>query len=86
MKGTLVGYYGDTIYQVHIKKKNKVIKVKDLRIFENYKSKIATDLLDYDNGIPAFQEFYLEDNHDDKEESLQASEDQNISKEQPCEG
>ena len=76
LKGTLVGYDGHTIYRVHIKEQNKVIRVKDLRIFEDYKSKIATDLPDYNNGTPTFQGFLLEDNDDDKEESLQTREGQ----------
>ena len=33
LKGTLVGYDGHTIHRVHIKDQNKVIRVKDLRIF-----------------------------------------------------
>ena len=74
LKGTLVGYNGHTIYRVHIKEQNKVIRVKDLRIFENYKSKSATNLPDYDNGMPTIQGFILDDNDDDKEESLQNSE------------
>lgn len=38
LKGTLVGYNGHTIYRVHIKEQNKVIRVKDFRIFEDYES------------------------------------------------
>ena len=45
LKGTLVGYNGHTIYQVHIKEQNKVIKVKDLRIFEDYESKLLPTCL-----------------------------------------
>lgn len=36
MKGTLVGYNGHTIHRVYIKDQNKVIRVKDLRIFEDF--------------------------------------------------
>lgn len=73
LKGTLVGYNGHTIYRVHIKEQNKVIKVKDLRIFEDYESKTATDLPIYDEDTPTLQGFLLgDDNDDDKEESMQA--------------
>lgn len=69
----MVGYDGHIIYWVHITEQNKIIKVKNLRIFENHKSKNATDLPDNDNSIPTFQEFILDDNDDDKKESLQNS-------------
>ncbi len=69
LKRTLVGYDGHTIYRVHIKEQNKVVRVKDLQIFEDYETKVITDLPDYENDTPAFQGFLLEDN-DDKEESL----------------
>ena len=72
----MVGYDGHTIYRVHIKEQNKVIRVKDLWIFEDYESKIATDLPDYNNGTSTFQGFLLGDNDDDKEESLQIRESQ----------
>ncbi len=73
LKGTLVGYDGHTIYRVYLKEQNKVIRVKDLRIIEEYESKVTTDLPDYENGTPMFQGFLLKDN-DDKEESLQSRE------------
>lgn len=34
LRGVLVGYDGHTIYRVYIKDQQKVIRVKDLRIFE----------------------------------------------------
>lgn len=70
LKKILVGYNSHTIYGIHIKEQNEVIWVKDLRIFEDYKSKIATKLPDYNNGIPTFQGFLLGDNDEDKKESL----------------
>ncbi len=85
LKETLVGYNCHTIYPVHIKEQNKVIRVKDLWIFEDYESKVATDLPDYENGTPTFQGFLLEDNND-KEESLQSREDRKVSEEQSREG
>ena len=48
LKVVLVGYNGHIIYRVHIKDQNKVIRVKDLRISEDYETKALTKLLDYD--------------------------------------
>lgn len=44
LKGTLVGYDGHTIYSVHLKDQKKVIQVKDLCIFEDYKYKLFIEL------------------------------------------
>lgn len=63
LQGTLVGYDGHTIYRVYIQEQNKVIHIKDLRIFEDYETKTETSLLAYQN-IPTFQRFYAD--HDDK--------------------
>lgn len=68
LKGTLVGY-GHTIYRVHVKDQKRVIRVKDLRIFEDYEAKKSTKLPDYLKGLPTFQGFLLADN-DDKELEL----------------
>lgn len=57
-KSTLVGYDGDTIYRVFIREQNKVIRVKDLRIFEDYETKTFTALPDY-NGRPTFEGFLI---------------------------
>lgn len=67
LKGVLVGYDGHTIPRVYIKSQKKVIRVKDLRIFENYETKATTELHDYDEGIPTFQGFLLE--YNDEEET-----------------
>lgn len=64
LKGVQVGYNDHTIYRVHIKDQKKVIRVKDLRIFENNETKISTELPDYDEGKPTFQGFLSKD--DDK--------------------
>lgn len=83
LKETLIGYDGHTIYLVHIKEQNKVIRVKDLRIFEDYESKTATDLSNYNENTPTFQGFLLEDdNDDDKEESVQVHKNQKVNAEQ----
>ena len=41
--------------------------MKDLRIFEDYKSKVAIDLPDYKNDVLMFWGFILKDNNDQKE-------------------
>lgn len=65
LKGKLVGFDGYTIYYIYIKEQNQVIKVKDLRIFEDTEIKKNTLLQSYENK-PTFQGFFLEDN-DNKE-------------------
>lgn len=59
----LVGYNGHIIYHVYIKYQKKVIKVKDLPIFEDYKIKSSTWLLYYDDKL-TFQGFFSEDNNE----------------------
>ncbi len=54
LKGVLVGYNGHTIYRVHIKDQKKVIQVKCLRIFEDYKTKASSELPDYNEDKPTF--------------------------------
>ena len=66
LKGTLVVYDGHTIYRVHIKEQNKVIRVKDLRIFEDYEAKKSTELPDYSNDLPTFQGFHYDDDDDEE--------------------
>lgn len=66
LKGVLVGYDGHTLYRVHIKSQKKVIRVKYLRIFEDYETKATTELPDYNNGTPTFQGFLLEDNDEEE--------------------
>lgn len=70
MKETLVGYNRHTIYKIHIKKQNKVIQVKDLCIFEDYKIKKSTKLQDYSNNLPVFQDFYYENNDQELEKTI----------------
>lgn len=47
LKGTLVGYEGRTIYKMYIKAQNKVIRVKDFQIFEDFEIKLSTNLPNY---------------------------------------
>ncbi len=72
LRGTLVGFDGHTIYRVHIKDQNRVIQVKDLQIFEDYKAKITTKLLDYSESQTTFQRFLHTDN-DNEEQELSVS-------------
>lgn len=67
LKRVLVSYNGHTIYQVHIKDWNKVIQVKDFWIFEDYKTKALTKLLDYDENKLLFQGFSFKENDEEKE-------------------
>lgn len=63
LKGQLVGFDGHTIYPVHIEEQKRVIRVKDLQIFEDTITKPHTVLPSYD-GEPSFQGFLVEDNDD----------------------
>ena len=63
LKGQLVGFDGHTIYPVHIEMQKRVIRVKDLQIFEDTITKPHTILPSYD-GEPSFQGFLVEDNDD----------------------
>lgn len=54
LKRPLIGYDGHTISKVYIKEQKKVIWVKNLRIFEDYKVKKSTNLPDYFDNLPTF--------------------------------
>lgn len=71
LKGKLVGFDGHTIYRVHIEEQNRVIRVKDLCIFEDTENKENTSLPSYENE-PTFQGFLLEDNDDKDKEKKSA--------------
>ena len=64
LRGILVGYDGHTIYRVHIREQNKVIRIKALRIFEDYEAKTSTELPEYKN-TPTFSGFLLSDDDDE---------------------
>ena len=53
LNGKLVGFDRHTIYRVHIEGGNRVIRVKDLRIFEDASAKTISALPDFD-GKPTF--------------------------------
>lgn len=54
MKEILMGYNNHTIYQVYFKDWRKVIQVKNLCIFQYYKSKFSIELSDYSENIFTF--------------------------------
>lgn len=64
LQGILVEYDGHTIYRVYIREQNKVIRIKDLRIFEDFETKVDTNLPDY-QYTPTFQGFSLKGNNKD---------------------
>ena len=64
LKGKLVGYDGHTIYRVHIEEQQKVIRVKDLRVFEDTVAG-DTNLPTFD-GKPTFEGFLATDDDDDQ--------------------
>ncbi len=61
-----MGYDGHTIHRVCIKDQNKVIPVKNLRIFEDFETKPSTDLPDYQEK-PTFEGFLLANGEKDSE-------------------
>lgn len=54
LSSKLVRFNGHTIYHMHIEKQKRVIKVKDLRIFEDTEIKETTILSDYKSDKPIF--------------------------------
>lgn len=70
LRETLVGFNGQTIYKVHIKDQNRVIWIKNLRIFEDYKSKGSIELPNYFENLFTFQGFLHTDNDNEKQELL----------------
>lgn len=69
LRRTLVGFARYTIYKLHIKDQNRVIQMKDLPIFEDYKTKKFIKLLDYSENKTTFQRFFHIDN-DNKDQEL----------------
>ena len=67
LKEILVSFDKRTIYRVHIKDQIKVIRVKELRIFEDYKTKESTKLLDYSESLSTFQGFLHIDEKKERE-------------------
>lgn len=78
LKGNLVGFDGHTIYRVHIEEKNRFIRVKDLRIFEDTSAKTSSALPDFD-GKPTFVEVQLSEEEGFSSKS-NSSEEENANK------
>ncbi len=77
LKGKLVGFDGHTIYRVHVEKQNKVIRVKDLQIFEDTAVKSHSALPDFD-GKPTFSGIQLSDAKEDAPSSRSATSEDKI--------
>ncbi len=73
LKGVLVGYDGHTIHRVYIKDQKKIIRVKGLRIFEDYETKTSIELPHYDDNKPTFQGFLSEDIDEEGSEELSST-------------
>lgn len=58
----LVGFGGHTIYHVYLEEQSKVIKIKDLQIYEDHVSKDSTHLPTYKEN-PTFHGFLADDNN-----------------------
>ncbi len=67
-KGKLIRFNKHTIYRVHIKDQKKVIRVKNLRIFEDSSTKTNSTLSDFD-GKPTFDATQIPDEHGPSDES-----------------
>lgn len=67
LKDILVSYNSYTIYKIYIKDQNKVIRVKNLWIFEDFKTKASINLLDYQNK-PTFERILIADREKNSKE------------------
>ena len=82
LRGKLVGFDGHTIYKVHIEDQNEVIRVKDMRIFEDITSKAATSLPDF-KGKPMFGGVQIPDEQSPSDKSSASEEEKNVPKKSP---
>ncbi len=79
LRGKLVGFDGHTIYRVHIKDQNKVIQVKDLRIYEDITSKATTFLPDFE-GRPTFDGVQVPEEQSPSDKNNASEEEKNAPK------
>ncbi len=77
LKGKLVGFDGYTIYRVYVEEQNKVIRVKDLRIFEDTTAKRHSALPDFDRK-PTFGGIQLSDAEENAPSSRSATSEDEI--------
>lgn len=75
-----MGFDGHTIYRVHIEEQGKVIRVKDLRIYEDTSAKQHSTLPDFD-GKPTFDGIQLTDEEEHPSSRFVSSDDGNRDKE-----
>ena len=68
LREKLVGFDGHTIYRVHIEDQKKVIRVKNLRIYEDITSKTTKSLPDLE-GKPTFDGIQIPDEQGPSDES-----------------
>lgn len=80
LKGKLVGFDGHTIYRVHIEEQGKVIRVKDLRIYEDTSAKQHSTLPDFD-GKPTFDGIQQTDEEEHPSSRAVSSDDGNRDRE-----
>ena len=79
LRGKLVGFDGHIIYSVYIKDQNKVIRVKDLRIFEVITSKAATSFSNF-KGKSTISEVQIPDEQSPSDKKSVSEEEKNVSK------
>ncbi len=79
LRGKLVRFDGHTIYRVYIEDQNKVIRVKDLRIYKDITSMATTSLPDIE-GRPMFDGVQVPDEQSPSDESNASEEEKNASK------
>ncbi len=79
LRGKLVGFDGHTIYRVYIKDQNKVIRIKDLRIYEAITLKVTESLSDFE-GRPTFDGVQVSDEQSPFDESSASEEEKNALK------
>lgn len=73
----LMGFDRYIIYRVYIEKQSKVIRIKNICIYKDYKSKNLTDLPIY-KKTPTFQGFPANNNNDKKSKDLISINDKNF--------
>ena len=82
LRRKFVGFNGHTVPMVHIKDQNKVIRVKDLRIFEDITSKAAISLLDFEKK-PTFGIVQIPDEESSSDKNGASKEEKNVLKQPP---
>ncbi len=79
LRGKLVGFDGHSIYNVHIEDQNKVLRIKDPRIFEDITFEAATSLPDFEKK-PTFGGVQITDEQLPSDERSASNEKKNLPK------